>query len=51
VLSPDFGIGDTLAVFQSCGKTQWEIEMLNSSVTIGAMLRAVCLSMKADMSS
>ena len=47
----DLGTGDTLAVFHSSGSSPRLMEMLNSWVIAGVMLRAVSFSIRADISS
>jgi len=50
-LSPDLGMGETRAVFHSLGGSPEVRDTLNSLVTPGVILRAVFLSMIAEMLS
>ena len=50
-MSPDLGMGETRAVFHSLGSSPEVRDTLNSLVTAGVILRAVFLSMIAEMLS
>ena len=50
-MSPDLGMGVTHAVFHSLGSSPEVRDTLNSLVTAGVILRAVFLSMIAEMLS
>ena len=49
--SPDLGMGDTRAVSHSSGNSPSVMDILNRCVTMGVMLKAVSLSILAEMSS
>ena len=50
-MSTDLGMGETHTVFHSLGSSPEVRDTLNSLVTAGVILRAVFLSMIAEMSS
>ena len=49
--SPCFGMGVIRDSFHSSGSSPSEIDMLNILVTASVILRAVCLSIMAEISS